>query len=264
MKFFENRIFFKYSNFSPLWDKEDWTKKSDMPCLCINFFETPIFLKHWMVPPRSFRHFETKNNRRKNGIPNPPPPPPVAHKLLSTPENFWNTEGTTYKIFLSSKTKKFPQKQDSFRLLCMKFFETIFLKHRRVPERFFSALWDKRFPTKSNTPHLFFILFFPTVEFFWNVEGLRHKFFRHCETKTVWMEEADNPTSVIHKLLSIRENLWNTEGTHYEAFRSCETKKFRQIFVAPPPPASMHENFRYQNSLERHIFETLWGKKHSM
>ena len=37
-----------------------------------------------------------------------------------------------------------------------------FLKHRRVPQRIFLALWDEKFPTENcDTPHLLSINFYP-------------------------------------------------------------------------------------------------------
>ena len=39
------------------------------PLLCIKFFDTPNFLKHWRDAHEIFRHCETKIFRRKNVIP---------------------------------------------------------------------------------------------------------------------------------------------------------------------------------------------------
>ena len=103
------------------------------PLLCIKFFDTPNFLKHWMDAHEIFRHCETKNFRQKNVIPpflfiklfetknflkNNRIPlrkfsalwdmkistenrdmPPFIHKFFSIPENFRKTEGFLYKVF---------------------------------------------------------------------------------------------------------------------------------------------------------------------
>ena len=52
------------------------------PLLCIKFFDTPNFLKHWRDAHEIFRHYETKNFRRKNVI-----PPFSSIKLFET-KNF--------------------------------------------------------------------------------------------------------------------------------------------------------------------------------
>ena len=50
--------------FSALWDKKFSTDNSDIPFLCKKLSDTRIFLKHWMVPHKTFRHCET-NFRQK-------------------------------------------------------------------------------------------------------------------------------------------------------------------------------------------------------
>ena len=52
------------------------------PLLCIKFFDTPIFLKHWRHAHEIFRNCETKNFRRKKVI-----PPFSSIKLFET-KNF--------------------------------------------------------------------------------------------------------------------------------------------------------------------------------
>ena len=41
-------------------------RKNVISLLCIKFFDTPNFLKHWRVAPEIFRHCETKIIRRRN------------------------------------------------------------------------------------------------------------------------------------------------------------------------------------------------------
>ena len=97
-------------NFSALWDKKIFDGKLWYPLLCIKFFDTPNFLKHWRDAHEIFRHCETKNFRRKNVI------PPSMHKIFRYP----------------------------------KFSETL----KGCP-RNFSALWDQNFSTeKRDTPLL--------------------------------------------------------------------------------------------------------------
>ena len=50
------------------------------PLLCIKFFDTPNFLKHWRDAHEIFRHCETKNFRRKKVI------APSMHKIFRHPK----------------------------------------------------------------------------------------------------------------------------------------------------------------------------------
>ena len=112
---------------SKIFDGRTW-----YPLLCIIFFDTPIFLKHWRDAHEIFWQCETKNFGRKNVI--PPfscikrfetriflknsriplrnfselwdkifdwkswyslllsPPPPLIHNFFSIPEFFWYTD----------------------------------------------------------------------------------------------------------------------------------------------------------------------------
>ena len=65
--------------------------------LCIKFFDTPNFLKHWRDAHEIFWHCETKNLRLKIVI-LPPPflPPPLIH-------NFFR-----YQIFSDTQIRKVP------------------------------------------------------------------------------------------------------------------------------------------------------------
>ena len=90
-------------------ETKKFRRKIVIPLLCIKFFDTPNFLKHWKDAHEIFLHCETKNFRRKIVI------PPNMHKLFRYPK-----------------------------------FSEIF---KGCP-RNFSALWDKKFSTKScDTPY---------------------------------------------------------------------------------------------------------------
>ena len=57
-----------------------------------------------------------------------------------------------------------------------------FMKHWRVPPRYFSALWDKKLPTENSDIPFLSIKVFDTRSFMkhWRVP---HEIFRHCERK---------------------------------------------------------------------------------
>ena len=122
--------------------------------LCIKFFDTPNFLKHWRDAHEIFWHCETKNLRLKILILPPPFPPPLIHKFFR------------YQIFSDTQIRKVPLR--NFSALRQKKIDTkswdkslkhkIFrypklVTHWRVPLRNFSALWDRHFLTENlDTP----------------------------------------------------------------------------------------------------------------
>ena len=102
------------------------------PLLCIKFFDSPNFLKHWRDAHEICRHCETKKFRRKNVIPpimhktfrypkfsetlkgcprnfsalwgrkfstEKRDVPPLIRNFFSIPKFFWKTEGFFYKDF---------------------------------------------------------------------------------------------------------------------------------------------------------------------
>ena len=206
------------------------------PLLCIKFFDTPNFLKHWRDAHEIFRHYETnKNFWRKNVIPfssikhfeaknflkNSRIPlrkfsalwdiknstenrdmPPLIHNFFLIPKNFRKTEGCLYKAFrLGHVRQKVPTKPWSPPLLCMKIFDKgIFLKHQSVLQGNISAQRDKTFST----------------------------------------ENLDTPPPSYPNFLNTR-NYCNSKGFPYGNFRHCETKNFRRKILIPPPPS--YQNF---------------------
>ena len=126
------------------------------------------------------------------------------------------------------------------RLLSIKFFDTrIFVKHRRVPLRRFSALWDKKsFESKSwysLPPPPFSIKIFDT----WIFLKHRKDSLRNDSAlwhKTIWAENRDNQPLFYPWHFSVPEIFWNTEGFLYEFFWHCERKIFdRKLWYSLPP-----------------------------
>ena len=60
--------------------QKNFDGKTWYPLVCINFFDTLNFLKHWRDAHEIFRHCETKKFRRKNVI------PPSMHKIFRYPK----------------------------------------------------------------------------------------------------------------------------------------------------------------------------------
>ena len=74
------------------------------PLLCIKFFDTPNFLKHWRDAHEIFRHCETKHFRRKNVI-----PPFSSIKLFET-KNFSKNSRIPLRKFSVQWDKNFDRK----------------------------------------------------------------------------------------------------------------------------------------------------------
>ena len=153
LNFFDTRKFWETGGFpsqvfrfGPVRQSFFWQYRDAPPPptpLCIKFFDSRNFLKHWRVFPRN--SFGTVRQKLFDGkLWYPPPPLSLIHKIFSTPENFWNTEGTPYEVFRSCETKNFQQSHGA-------------------P----SYTWK-----------------FSIVEFFWNTEGLPDEVFRYCETES--------------------------------------------------------------------------------
>ena len=98
------------------------TGKPDTPFLSIKLFETGNFLKNSRIPLRNWLLWEI---------------PEISETLKGSPTKF---SGTVRQNYFDGKLWYPPP------LLSVIFFDTkIFLKHRRVPPRSFSVLWDKNF-----------------------------------------------------------------------------------------------------------------------
>ena len=242
------------------------------PLLCIKFFDTPNFLKHWRNAHEIFRHCETKNFRRKIVI------PPILHKIFRYPKFSETLKGCPRNFFGTVRLKIFDGKT-WYPLVCIKFFDTPnFLKHWRdaheifrhcetknfrrkivippimhkifrypkfsetlkgCPRNFFGTVRQKIFDGKTWYP-LVCIKFFDTPNFLKHWRDA-HEIFRHCETKIFRLK------IVICPLLSInffryQKTSGKQKGSFTKLFLSVLwDKKFRQDRDAPPPP--MHENF---------------------
>ena len=132
--------------------------------------------------------------------------------------------------------------------LCMKFFDTrMFLKHRRVVLRSFSAMWDEKTSTeKSDIPHLPPIhKTFSEPKSFWNTEGFRKEVFQHCETRK-FQKNRDVPPAPMYESFRYQSYFETQNGPSCEVFRHCETEKFQKKKVI----SLMHKIFRYRKFSE--------------
>ena len=158
MKFFDTRRFLKHRRvalriFFFLWEKEYSTQIRDTPLLGMSFFDIPNFFDTLKGSPQNDSAIWDKIFSPENLD-----TLPLIYKFFSIPENFWYTEVFSNKVFrfgclrrkIFDKTVMPPPPPFPW----IKIFGTrFFLKHRRVPQRILSALWDKKSGTKSrDTP----------------------------------------------------------------------------------------------------------------
>ena len=159
-------------NFSALWDQKFSTEFSDIRFLCIKFFDTPNFLKHWRDANEIFRHCETKNFRLKNVI------PPSMHKIFRYPKISETLKGCPRK-FSALWDQKFSTEKRDTPFSSIKLSETKnFLKNSRIPSRKFSALWDIKILTENGNMPPLINNFFSIPENFRKTEGFLYKAFR--------------------------------------------------------------------------------------
>ena len=174
--------------------------------------DTRRFLKHGRVPLRLSlvlwdKKFATENHDL-----------PLHAQKFSTPEINETIKGSPAKSFGTVTQKDFRQNCDT--PIIQKENDTWpFLKHRRVPLRYFWNWETKKFKRKSwCTPIMFKIFWYPKL--------VKHK--RVLPRKVLVLGDKKNrqnrDTSFIQKKL-ITERFWNTEGFPYEYFLYCETKK---------------------------------------
>ena len=118
-----------------LFDVKTW-----YPLLCIKFFDTPNFLKHWRDAHEMFWHCETKTFRLKIVILPPPFPPFLSIIFFSIPDFFWYTDqrGSPTKFF-STETKKISTKLWDKSLKHKIFRYPKLVTHWRFPLRNFSG-----------------------------------------------------------------------------------------------------------------------------
>ena len=199
------------------------------PLLCIKFFGTPNFLKHWRDAHEIFRHCETKNFRRKIVI------PPIMHKIFRYPKFSEALKGCP-RNFSALWDQNFLTEKGDTPFSFIKYFEAInFLKNSRIPLRKFSSLWDIKISTENRDMLPLMHNFFSIPENFRKRERvpLQSFLFRSCETKS--SDKTVMPPSYAWKF-STKEFFWNTKVFSNETFRYSETKISTENRDTPPPP----------------------------
>ena len=155
MKIFETGISLKHRRvplriFAALWDKKFPTENSDIPFLCIKFFNTRSYLKHWMVPPRIF--FGTVRRKISDG--KTWNPPSLIHNFFPYQKLSETQKGPLTKIFapvgqkIIEKAMMPPPMHQNFR------YQNFFEPQKGSPTKFFGTVRQKIFDRKSWYPPL--------------------------------------------------------------------------------------------------------------
>ena len=149
-----------------LFDGKTW-----YPLVCIKFFDTAGFLKHWRDAHEIFRPCETKNFRRKLVI------SPIMQKIFRYPKFSETLKGcprnflALWDIKISTEIRDMPP-------LIHKFFSIpeIFPK-TRVPLQSFSFRSSEKKSSEKTVMPPSYAWKFSIKEIFWNIEGMPTKFF---------------------------------------------------------------------------------------
>ena len=163
-------------------------EKSWYPLLCIKFFDTPNFLKHWSDAHEFFWHCEIKNSRWKNVI------TPIKHKIFGYPKISETLKWCPSNFFALWDRNLSPENRDITPFLSIEDFSfQKFSKTKNGSPAKFSRSCEKinfdkivKLPTsfawKSSIP-----------ESFRNTEGFFYELYRHSETKNFQRSSVISP-----------------------------------------------------------------------
>ena len=238
------------------------------PLLCINFYDSRNFLKHWRIARGNFRQSERENFLRKNVK-------PLLRMNFFDNENFLNIEVMPTKIFGTLRQRIFDGKT-WYPLLCIKIFDYPKLSEtlKGCPRFFLGTVRPKIFRRKSLIPRFSSIKTFrnqkvsknsriPVQKFLalWDIQlwaeicdtRIMHKFFQYpkfSETlkgfprnfsalwdKNFLTENCDTLLCINNFHTRIFLKHWRNA---HEKFRHCETEKVWRKNVIPP---IMHKTF---------------------
>ena len=145
-----------------------------------------------------FRHCETKNFLAEDRDTSSLPPPLLS--IFFRYQKFREAQKCSPTKFFGTVRKQFFDGKSWYSLpplSSIKLFETRdFSKHRRVPLRNDSVLWDKTILTENRPSRpLAYPYYFSLPEIFWNTEVFPNEFFRYCVTKSFRRRNLIHPLS---------------------------------------------------------------------
>ena len=206
-------------------ETKKFRRKIVIPLLCIKFFDTPNFLKHWKDAHEIFLHCETKNFRRKIVI------PPIMHKIFRYP-NFSETYKGCPRNFSS-----------------LKLFETkIFSKTVGFPYESFRQCETWKFRLKIVICPLLSIVLFRYQKISGKQKGSFTKLFVSVLWDKKFRQNRDAPRPSYAWKISMKEFFWNnTKVFSNEMFRYSEIKTSTENLDTPPPPPPYPNFFGTRN-----------------
>ena len=210
------------------------------PLLCIKFFDTPNFLRHWRDAHENFRHCETKKFRRKIVIPS------IMHKIFRYPK-FSETLKGCPRNFSALWDQNFSTEKRDTPFSSIKLFETKnFLKKSRIPLRKFSALWDIKISTENCDMPPLIHKFFRYQKISGKQKGSCSKLFVSVLWDKKSRQNRDAPPSYAWKF-SIKNFSETPKCSRMKYFGTLRQKLRRKIVIFPP----LSKLFRYPKLLQQ-------------
>ena len=130
-----------------------------------------------------------------------------------------------------------------------------YLKHRGVPWRTLSVLWNKTVFRRIVIHLPFSCMKNVDARFFWSEEVFPNEIFQYCETKKLMENRDAHPVSYPKKHFSISKSFWSTIGFLYKMFQYCETSAERRNFSGE----SWYTSPSYARKIS--ILKICWNKK---
>ena len=130
-----------------------------------------------------------------------------------------------------------------------------YLKHRGVPWRTLSVLWNKTVFRRIVIHLPFSCMKNFDARFFWSEEVFPNEIFQYCETKKLMENRDAHPVSYPKKHFSISKSFWSTIGFLYKMFQYCETSAERRNFSGE----SWYTSPSYARKIS--ILKICWNKK---
>ena len=194
-----------------------FAKKTCFLLLCIKFFDTLFFLKHWRNVHKNFRQCETKIFRRKFVL------PPIIHKIFRYLKLSGTVMGCPKKFFGIMRSKIFAGKRDTLYYTWNFSVPQVFGNIERMRTKCFGTVRQKVFNDEMWDPLL--CIKVPVTPKYLKHWRDAHKIFRHCETTNFRRKYVIHP--VMHKIFVTPNDLKHRTDACGN-FRHCETKIFHQ------------------------------------
>ena len=203
-------------------------------------------------PTKFFQYCEAKKINGESRY------PPTEHKSFRCPKNPGSQRGSPAN-FIGSKRDINSTEKNDITLLGMKFFDgRTFLIYRSVPQRNFSALWDKKLSTKSGDVPFFCIRFFDTwhLKISETLDGSSRSF------SILWDKKMEGKPWYAKKFPR-SQTFWILENVPRKFLRTVRQKNSNEDCDSPFSCIESFDNRKVLEGWRRYprIFSVLWGQK---